>query len=56
MANNVNRLEKASPQTMAVATGPQISDSPPSPKASDDKPAIVVNVVINIGMTRLRAA
>ena len=49
-------LEKDRPQTMAVATGPQMSDSPPSPKASDDKPAMVVSVVINMGMTRLRAA
>ena len=56
IANNVSRLEKASPQTIAVATGPHISDSPPSPSASDDNPAIVVKVVINIGMTRRRAA
>ena len=53
IANSVNRLEKDSPQTIAVATAPHISDSPPSP--SDDIPAMV-NVVINSGITRRLAA
>ena len=56
IAYKVSILEKASPQTIAVATGPQISDLPPSPSASEDSPAIVVSVVIRIGMMRLRAA
>ena len=53
---SVSSVENASPHTMAVATGPQISDLPPSPVASENSPAMVVSEVIKIGITRRRAA
>ncbi len=56
IANKVSTEENPTPQTIAVATGPHIKDSPPKPIASDNKPAIVVQAVINIGITRIRDA
>ena len=55
-ANSVNIVEKVKPQTIAVATGPQIKDVPANPVASENSPAIVVIEVIRIGITRRRAA
>lgn len=37
---------------MEAATGPQISELPPRPVASENNPAIVVMEVIIIGTTR----
>jgi hypothetical protein len=54
--NRVRTVEKARPQTMAVATGPQTNDLPPSPVAREKSPAMVVMEVIRMGMTRRRAA
>lgn len=56
MANRVSTLEKARPHTMAVATGPQIKDFPPKPKARDIKPEMVVKLEMQMGTTRLLAA
>ena len=56
MENKVNTVEKVSPQTIDVATGPHSSDWPPSPTASENNPATVVSEVIRIGTTRRRAA
>ena len=52
----VSALATTRPATILEATGPQISDFPPSPTASENRPAMVVVVVIRIGITRLRAA
>ena len=49
-------VEIASPHTIAVAKGPQISDFPASPAASENNPAMVVTEVIRTGTTRLLAA
>ncbi len=54
--NNVKIVATNKPDTMLVAIGPQRSDLPPSPTASENKPAIVVIVVIKIGITRRLAA
>src|SRR5690606_32121296 len=55
-ANRVSTVENPSPQTMLAATGPHISDFPPSPIASDSSPPMVVVEVIRIGTRRRRAA
>ena len=52
----VRLVEKAKPQTIAVATGPQIRDFPPNPVVRENKPATVVKDVMRIGTTRRRAA
>ena len=49
-------MEKPIPQTIEAATGPQMSEWPPSPNASENRPAIVVVLVMMIGTTRRRAA
>ena len=54
--NRVSIELKPRPQTIAVATGPQISEEPPSPAANENNPAIVVITVITIGTTLLRPA
>ena len=56
ITNSVSTVEKANPQTMLAATGPHSSDFPANPNASEDKPAMVVPVVIKMAMTRRRAA
>jgi len=56
MTNSVRNVETIKPQTMAVATGPHMREWPPRPVARENKPAMVVNEVIKIGMTRRRAA
>ena len=56
ITNKVSTVENANPQTIAVATGPQISDLPARPAASENNPAMVVREVISIGITRRRAA
>ena len=48
---SVSVVEKMRPQTIAVATGPQISDLPPSPVARESRPATVVSEVMSIGKT-----
>ena len=53
---STNAVEKLRPLTMAVAIGPQISELPPKPAASENNPAIVVSEVMSTGMIRLRAA
>ena len=53
---SVSMVENPIPHTIVLATGPQSKDSPPSPIAREERPAIVVNEVINIGTTRRRAA
>ena len=53
---SVRQVEKVSPQTIDVATGPQIKEWPPNPVANENKPAIVVSDVIKIGITRRLAA
>ena len=54
--NKVKNVENPKPHTIEVATGPHNSECPPSPVASENKPAMVLKDVINIGTTRLRAA
>ena len=54
--SSVSTVEKIRPQTIAVATGPHSSDLPPSPVASENRPATVVSDVISTGITRRRAA
>jgi len=54
--NNVSAEATNRPNTMLVATGPQSSDLPPRPVASEKSPAIVVSVVIRMGITRRLAA
>ncbi len=54
--NNVKNDENISPQTIAVATGAQISEWPPNPIARENKPATVVSVVIIMGKTLRLAA
>ena len=49
-------LDTISPHTMEAATGPQISELPPRPVASENRPAMVVNDVIMIGIILLLAA
>ena len=56
MINKVRLDEKISPHTIAVATGDQTSECPPTPNDSDNRPATVVNVVIMIGNILLLAA
>ena len=56
MTISVNTVENASPQTMAVATGPHIRESPARPTAREKSPAIVVNDVMSIGITLRLAA
>ena len=56
MTKSVNNDEKARPQTIAVANGPQINDFPAKPLASEKSPAIVVREVIKIGIILLLAA
>ena len=55
ITNSVSTVEKASPQTMLEATGPHSSDCPPRPMASENRPAMVVLVVMTMGTTRRRA-
>jgi len=52
MTNKVNIEEKPKPHTIAVAIGPQIRESPATPAAKENKPAMVVKVVIKMGITR----
>ena len=54
--NRVRTELKPSPQTIAVATGPQINEDPPRPAARENNPAMVVITVITIGTTRRRPA
>ena len=54
--NRVSNDEKARPNTMDEATGPNNRDLPPSPAASENRPAMVVEVVMMMGTTRLLAA
>ena len=56
ITNRVNTVENARPQTIAVATGPQINEVPAKPVANENKPAMVVSEVINTGITLLLAA
>ena len=52
----MNIVENTRPQTIDVATGPQIMEDPPSPVAREKRPAIVVIEVISIGISLLLAA
>ena len=54
--NKVKKVENPKPHTIEVATGPHKSEYPPSPVASENSPAIVLNEVIKMGTTRLLAA
>ena len=52
MMKSVNTDAKASPATMLDATGPHSKELPPSPAARENNPAMVVEVVMRMGMTR----
>jgi hypothetical protein len=54
--NNVSTVENAKPHTILDATGPHSKLLPPRPNAKENKPPIVVVVVMSMGTTRLRAA
>jgi hypothetical protein len=54
--NKVNTEATARPATILDATGPHNKDLPPKPAAKENKPAMVVVVVIMTGTTLLLAA
>ena len=54
ITNKVSTVDIVKPQTMADATGPQISDFPPIPNASDMSPPTVVVVVMMMPVQSVR--